>query len=69
MIELKVKIDTIKLADKISTAIDSNIDNSEDLEAFLLLMTQEQRTEFSNLINDSVQGVVGQLDNVSGVRS
>ena len=69
MIELKVKIDTIKLADKISTAIDSNIENSEDLEAFLLLMTHEQKIEFSNLINDSVHGVVCHFDNLSGVMS
>ena len=69
MIELTTKINTIKLADKISTAIDSNIDNSEELEAFLLLLTDKQKIEFSNLINQSVHGVVCHFDNLKGVVS
>ena len=69
MIELTAKINTIKLADKISTAIDSNIESSEELEAFLLLLTHEQKIEFSNLINSSVHGVVCHFDNLSGVMS
>jgi len=69
MIELTTKINTIKLADKISTAIDSNIDNSEELEAFLLLLTDKQKIELSNLINQSVHGVVCHFDNLKGVVS
>ena len=69
MIKLKLKIDTIKLGDKIATKIESNIENSELLEKFMLKMNREEKREFSDLINSSVHGVVCHFDNLSGVVS
>ena len=69
MIELKVKIDTIKLGDKIGDKIESTIANSESLELFMSNLGYEEKREFYDCINQAVHGVVCHFDNLSGVMS
>ena len=69
MIELKVKIDTIKLGDKIGDKIESTVANSELLEKFMANMCYEEKREFYDCINQAVHGVVCHFDELSGVMS
>lgn len=69
MIELKVKIDTIKLGDKLSNKIEETVENSEMLEVFLSKMSYEERRDFQDCIYQSVHAVVCHIDNLSGVMS
>jgi len=69
MIELTVKIDTIKLGDKIANKLDRTIEESELLELFMSKMSYEEKREFSDLLNQSVHAVVCHFDELTGVVS
>jgi len=68
-LEIKVKIDTIKLGDKIGDKIESTVANSELLEPFMSKLSYEEKREFYDCINQAVHGVVCHFDNLSGVMS
>lgn len=67
MIEINVKINTIKLGDKIGNKIESTIDNSELLELYIAKMSYEEKREFYDCITQAVHGVVCHFDDLSGM--